>query len=139
MAVTPYSARAYQITAIDTADKNHQVVLLFDAAVCFLYQAQAGMETGDHHAQCDAIVRTQRILSALMTALDREAGGELAEQLFGLYNWLHNLLSEASIADDLTLLGEALAVMADLRDAWRQAEHNLRAGQAEAVEQAQAA
>lgn len=137
--MTPYSARAYQATAIDTSDRNHQVVLLFDAAVRFLYQAQAGMEAQDYHAQCEAIVRTQRILSALMTALDREAGGELAENLFGLYNWLHNMLSEASITDDLSLLGEALAVMTGLRDAWRQAEQNLRSGQAEATEQARAA
>lgn len=139
MAANPYSTRAYQTTAVDTSDRNHQVVLLFDAAVCFLYQARVGMEIGNYHAHCEGILRTQRILSALMMALDKEIGGELAEHLFGLYNWLHHTLTEASIADDLALLGEALAVIKSLRDAWRQAEQNLRSGQAEATEQPRAA
>lgn len=139
MALTPYSAKAYQTTAVDTADRNHQVVLLFDAAVCFLYQAQAGIEAGEHYAQCEAIIRTQRILSALTLALDKRVGGELAEHLLGLYQWLYNTLTEASIRDDLALLGEALVVMSQLRDAWRQAEQNLHSGQAQPLVPAQAA
>ena len=129
MAPTPYSARAYQTAAVGTADRNHQVVLLFDAAVRFLHQAQEGMRAGDHHAQCEGITRAQRIFSTLSAALDRESTPELSHSLFSLYNWIYNNLTEASIQDNTELLGQVITVVSDLRDAWRQAEQNLRAEQ----------
>lgn len=129
MAPTPYSARAYQTAAVDTADRNHQVVLLFDAAVRFLHQAKEGMKVRDHHAQCEGITRAQRIFSALSAALDKESHPELSQGLFSLYNWVYNNLTEASIHDDVALLEQVLKIVSNLRDAWRQAEQNLRTEQ----------
>jgi flagellar secretion chaperone FliS len=135
-----YSTQAYQNTEVGTSDPNHQVVLLFDAAVRFIHRAKAGMESGDHYAQCEAVLRTQKILSTLMAALDTKASPELGESLFVLYNWLYANLTEASVHDNVELLGEVLVIVTNLRDAWRQAEQNLRMGETEAApEQARAA
>lgn len=140
MAASAYSARAYQSTEVGTSDPNHQVVLLFDAAVRFLHRAKAGIEAGDHFAQCEAILRTQKILSTLMAALDTKSDPTLGESLFRLYNWLYANLTEASIHDNVELLDAVLQIVTNLRDAWRQAEQNLRVERAEApVEQDKAA
>lgn len=120
----PYASRAYQTTATETADPRHQVVLLFEALVRFLHRARQHMTDGDRYEQCQALVRAQKILSALMAALDRRHAPEFANQLFALYNWLHLKLSEAGISEDQAVLGEVLTIAEQLREAWQQAEIN---------------
>lgn len=123
---TPYSARAYQATAVGTSDRNHQVVLLFDAAVRFMHRAIAGMESKNYEAQCDGILRTQKILSILMAALDSNINPEFSKNLFSLYNWLYNSLTEASLQENLELLTELTEIVTNLRDAWQKAEQSVR-------------
>jgi flagellar secretion chaperone FliS len=124
MANVAYPNRAYQTTEAATADPRHLVVLLFDAMVRDLHRAREAMADGDHEAQCQGILRTQRVLSALLTALDEGADPLLARRLFALYNWLHGKLTEASVGDDLALLDEVADIVTAQRDAWRQAEAN---------------
>jgi len=121
MAGITYSTKLYQQADVQTADKSHQLILLFDSAVRFLHQARDAMEAGNCEMQCTNIVRTQRIVSALMAALEPEFNPELAQSLWAMYNWIHANLTEASIKDDIILLGEILEIMTSLRDAWRQA------------------
>lgn len=121
-----YPARAYQSTEAATADPRHLVVLLFDTMVRKLGEARAAMVEARHHDQCQAILHTQRILNALMAALDRAQEPEFTGGLFALYNWLHARLTEASVADDTALLDEVAGHIGQLRDAWRQAEVNCR-------------
>jgi flagellar protein FliS len=130
MSAAVYPALTYQATEALTADPRRQVVLLFDTMVRHLHRALDAMSRGEHYEQCQDIVRTQRILAVLLSALDAGAAPELAGGLYALYNWLYAKLTEASLDDDQALLGEALAIVTDLRDAWRQAEADCRAGTA---------
>ena len=125
MAVSLYT-RAYQTTEAETADPRHTLVLLFDGLVRLLHQAHRAMSQGQHEAQCESIVRAQRIVSTLMASLDRDAAVDLAQALWAAYNWVHSSLTEASIRDDLALLSEVLDVALSLREAWRGAEKELR-------------
>lgn len=118
--------RMYQNTAADTADPNHTVVLLFEGAVRFLHQAQAAMQQKNYEDQCDNIIRVQRILSVLLTALDETVDPQICLALRGTYTWLHANLTEASLNDDLELLAVIIGILVNLRDAWRHAEQNVR-------------
>lgn len=119
-------ARTYQTTEAASADPRHTLVLLFDGLVRFLYQAREAMSVGLHEAQCENVIRAQRILSTLMASLDRNVAPELAETLWGMYNWMHGALTEASIRDDVEALGEVVETAEGLRAAWRRAEQELR-------------
>jgi flagellar secretion chaperone FliS len=126
MGDVPYSTKLYQQAEAATADKNQQVVLLFDSAVRFLNRARMAMGQGHNEEQCTCIVRTQRIFSTLMASLDMELAPELAHALWGTYNWIHANLTEASMKDDLERLDSVITVTADLRNAWRQAAAQCR-------------
>ncbi len=65
-------------------------------------------------AQTGDAARTRRALVELTAALDLERGGELAENLRGLYDFS----IRAANAGDLGVVAE---VLDGLRDAWRQA------------------
>ena len=119
-------ARTYQTMEAESADPRHTLVLLYDGLVRYLYQARQAMAQGQYETQCDNTVRAQRIVSTLMSSLDREVAPELAQTLWGMYNWMHGRLTEASIHDDVELLGEILGVAQGLREAWRRAEKEVR-------------
>ena len=137
MGVTLY-ARTYQAAAAETPDPRHALVLLTEGVVRFLHQAREAMRQGDCHGQCDGIVRAQRIISTLMSSLDRDAAPELTAGLWGTYSWMHNSLTEASIRDDETLLEEVLGVATGLHDAWRQARQELAQQETPAAQRAAA-
>jgi flagellar protein FliS len=120
-----YSARAYQDTTADTADQNQTLVLLFEGAVRFLARALQAMRHKDYEAQCESIVRVQRIFSTLMCSLDRTAAPELADNLWSTNDWIHASLTEASLRDNEELLQQVLEVVSELCEAWRQARRSL--------------
>ncbi|MBU0606762.1 MAG: flagellar export chaperone FliS [Armatimonadetes bacterium] len=120
-------ARTYQATAAETPDPRHALVLLTEGLVRFLHQAREAMHQGDYQGQCDRIVHAQRIISALMSSLDREVAPEFTAGLWALYSWMHANLTEASIRDDEELLGQVIEAATGLHDAWRQARQELTA------------
>lgn len=126
MTTTAYS-RAYQQTAVQTSDRNHTLVLLFDAIVGRLRRAQEAMAARDYQGQCENITRAQQIISTLSASLNDETAPELCACLRTAYNWMHASLTRASIEDNVALLGEVLEVADNMRQAWRQAEQDLRA------------
>ena len=115
------SALAYQRVEVESADPRRLVVMLFEAAVRFLYRAQEAMGACDYEGQCEAIVRVQDILSELTCALNPDAG-EIAGQLGTLYSYIYSQLVEANLRDDQELLREITSQMEQLRDAWAEAE-----------------
>ena len=135
MPPTQYPARVYQTTDADSADPYHQVVLLFDAAVRFLHNAREAMDRGDYECQCEEIIRAQRIFSTLMASLDVTVEPQFTHPLWYLYNHVQARLAEAGMQGDLALMDETLALAASLRDAWRQAEINLRTWNRNTAEQ----
>jgi flagellar secretion chaperone FliS len=130
MTTLAYPAQAYQATEAATADPRHLVVLLFDAMVRFLHRAREATVQGDRYEQCQGVLRAQKILSALLAALNPGVEPAFVDGLFALYNWLHGKLTEAGMSDDPALLDEILAIVTQLRDAWRQAEVNCRQSEA---------
>jgi len=129
VATTSYWARAYQATAVDTADQNHLLLLVFDTMVRLLHQAQTEIQAGHYEGQCQAIIRVLELLSALLMALDDRQAPELCAHLRATYLWMHKNLVQASLADDASLVAQVLQVAIQLRDAWRQADQQLRQSQ----------
>ncbi len=126
MAATNYWTRAYQDIAAETADRNHLLLLLFDALVRLLHQAHAEIQARHYEGQCRAIGRALDILSALLMALDDSHAPELCAHLRATYLWMHKNLVQASLADDASLVAQVLEVAIQLREAWRQADRQLR-------------
>ena len=56
-----------------------------------------------------------------MASLDFDAGGEIASNLFSLYNWFNRELLQANIARDEKRIRAVRDQVDDLRLAWHQA------------------
>jgi flagellar protein FliS len=71
------------------------------------------------------LVRVQDAVTELMSSLKLDVG-EIAHNLYKLYDYIIRRCIEANIKSDKRLVVEILAYLEDLRDAWNQAIVNVR-------------
>lgn len=113
-------AQEYRRNAVLGASPTQLVVMLYDGALRFIEAGRAGMRAGDLSRQNDGLQRAQRIVSELLATLDREAGGEIADNLARLYDFVLDRLMTANIQDAEAPLDAATLTLRELREAWVQ-------------------
>jgi flagellar protein FliS len=109
----------YQKTTISTQNKGRLIVMLYDGAIRFLRQAIREMESNDYAAKGRSIAKAQDIILELNTVLDMEAGGEIAQNLRSLYNFMLRHLSQANLKCDVHMVREVISLLEDLNQSWR--------------------
>ncbi|MCL1925802.1 MAG: flagellar export chaperone FliS [Syntrophorhabdaceae bacterium] len=115
---------AYRKTTIDTSNNVRIVSLLFDGAINFLKVARTKMEQHDIAGKGVYLGKTTAIVSELLKALNMEEGGEIAENLQRLYDFVLDRLLQANLKNDLQSLYEAERVLDDIRCGWKDMERN---------------
>ncbi len=113
---------AYKQTTVKTANQGQIIVMLYDEAIKQLDFAKGRLEAGTRELDKvnAAIGKAQDILTELTVSLDFEQGGEMAQNLFSLYMFFNNQLTQANIEKDTERLGQVRAFLGDLREAWAQ-------------------
>lgn len=123
--VSSRSASAYKRvgieTSVDNADPHKLVVLLFDALQQTLGSARVAIQNGDVAAKCKHINHAVRIFDeGLIAPLNLEEGGELARNLYDLYNYCVQRLTIANIKSDASIIEEVQRVMEPVASGWKQ-------------------
>lgn len=89
----------YLETAIATAAKEDLIVKIFDVLVLSSSQSLEKLQhdRGDIEGIHRMLLRAQRALCLLMGSLDMEIGGEVARNLFRVYEFWHHELVMANM------------------------------------------
>ncbi len=114
------SPAAYQRQAILTAPPGRLVVMLYDGAGRFLFQAAHAMRAGDVAKAGQRLSRAEAIVEELLYTLDLEQGGVIASRLQGLYVFHLRLLGEARVERDADRIDTVREQLAELRESWAQ-------------------
>ncbi len=119
------SANAYRNLAAETSVSGanpHQLVgLLFEALLQSLAAAKGAILNADIPAKGRAINRSVRILEeGLKAGLDLERGGELARNLFSLYEFCIFRVTDANLHNDPVMVEEVLNLIRPVADGWTQ-------------------
>jgi flagellar protein FliS len=114
----PTGIESYRRTEIESRTPLELVVMLYDGALRFLREARAAIERRDVRARRDAVARALAILSELQSTLDMEAGGDTARTLDQIYSYVTTRVTDASFAQKVEPLDEAIRILLPLRDAW---------------------
>ena len=92
----------------------HQLIsMLFDGAQSAIKAARLHMENGNTKA-------IDIVNSGLLVALDKDNGGELAERLEALYNYISGLLLRANLNNSTGALDEAAQLLNEIGSAWKE-------------------
>lgn len=125
----------YLKTQIETASQPQLLLMIFDAAVKKLYIAKRAIEKKEIEKAHTELTKVQRIFTELMVALDFEKGGDLAENLLRIYDFVYHHLVKANIKQDAKMVDEVLPIVEDLRDGWTKAVDKFLRDQEEAGSQ----
>ena len=106
-------------TGVVAASPHKLIVMLFDGALVALNAALTGMRSGNIGEKGKSISKAIMIIdSGLRAALDKKAGGEIAEGLDALYEYMSARLLTANINNDVAIIEEVQRLLTELRDAW---------------------
>jgi flagellar protein FliS len=115
---------AYRETRIKTASQGQLVIMLYDEGIknldlgLELISVNTDKDPGKIEKISKPILKTQEIITELMASLDFEQGGDIAKNLFSLYNWFNKELLEANVKQDARRITIIRNMMNELRGAW---------------------
>jgi len=110
---------AYKQSNVITADPKRLVILCYDRVISNLKLAQESYVSKDYETKAKCVQKAQDIICELMNALDFEHGGEVAKNLFSLYNFLNRHILEADLKMDIKAISEDIKMLEELKSAWQ--------------------
>jgi len=120
---TSMATNAYSKIGIESnlhgSDPHMLISMLFQGALLAIANAKNGILRKDIPAKGAAISKAIAIIGeGLHASLDKKVGGEIAQNLAALYDYMVFRLADANIHNDITKLDEVATLLADLKGAW---------------------
>lgn len=123
--MSSYGQQNYQQNQILTASPERILIMLYDGAIRFTRQAIIGIEENKPSMKLEGISRAMAIVTEFANTLDHKVGGEMAENLDGLYHFMIRELTEAR-KGDVAKLRVVEGLLTDLRETWMEAIDSVR-------------
>ncbi len=106
-------------TGVAAASPHKLIVMLYEGALVAISMALHHMKTGNIPAKGQSISKAMLIIdSGLRASLDKKAGGEIAESLDSLYEYMGNRLLQANLKNQPEILEEVHRLLSELKGAW---------------------
>ena len=103
---------------VEQASRHELVRMLMDGGLDRIAAARGQMQRGDYAAKATSISRAIGIIDGLRASLDADAGGDIAQNLDKLYDYMVRRLALANLNNDVEPLDEVRELLAQIRDAW---------------------
>jgi flagellar secretion chaperone FliS len=111
----------YQENQVISASPEQILLMLYDGAIRFTRQAIFGMEEDNIALVHHGIKKSLAIVTEFSNSLDHAIGGEIAESLDALYNFMIRELTLANLHKDIEKLRVVERLLVDLRATWGEA------------------
>ena len=120
---------AYKVTknqsAIDDASPHQLITMLLEGALERVASASGAMGRGEIAVSGESIGKAIGIIDSLRVSLDRDQGGQIADNLSALYDYMTRRLLEANATKDADMLGEVAGLLREIKVAWDQVPADL--------------
>ncbi len=112
-------------SGVEDASPHRLVQMLMDGALEKIATAKGLMARGERAGKGAQISWAISIIEGLRSSLDLAAGGELAQNLDDLYDYMTRRLARANMDDDTDILDEVASLMRSVKEAWDQIPEQL--------------
>ncbi len=106
---------------IMTATPGELTLMLYDGAIKFANQAMIAINDGDIERAHKLIIKVQNIIREFQITLDDSY--DVSIDLAIMYDFVYNKLIEANVKKDPEKLEEALYIIRELRNTWKEVLH----------------
>ena len=113
---------------IENADPHTLIQMLINGAIERLNIAKMHMKQNNIPMKGESISSAISIIDGLRSSLDMKKGGEIAENLEALYEYMQRQLVAANMSNKETNLDEVLALLNEIRAGWQAIPQDKRHG-----------
>lgn len=116
-----YGMQRYHSAIASTATQEDLIVMLYEGAVRFLEKSVLEFENRRLSEHKSLLMRGRAIIEELENTLDFDKGGDIALQLYDLYDFMLVNLTKANLNQDMSLIREVVSTLNTLLEGWREA------------------
>ncbi len=106
-------------SGVESASPHQLIEMLMDGFQERIVQARGAMQYKNAELKGSRINSAIAIINGLRENLDKDSGGEIAENLDALYIYVQNILAKAHRENNVDLLDEASSLIENVQSAWK--------------------
>lgn len=112
----------YKRMKIETASPEMLILMLYDGAIKNIKISIQSLEQEqpDYQNSSNCLIKAQNIITELMVSLNFEIGGEIARNLFNIYEYINYTLAQCNVNKNNDNLDTIIAMLSDLRETWKE-------------------
>lgn len=113
-------AASYRTAEVETLSQRDLLVKLYQGSEKFIQRGRMAMINKQYELSNDSLQKAKRIFMELLSTLNFEVGGEVAQNLRDLYLFLISEIVEANLRQEPKRLEALMPVITTLREAWEE-------------------
>ncbi len=112
----------YKRMKIETASPEMLILMLYDGAIKNIKISIQTMkdEEPDFQLSSNCLIKAQNIITELMVSLNFEIGGDIARNLFNIYEYINYTMAQCNINKNDHNLESIIEMLNDLRETWKE-------------------
>ncbi|HIF9068140.1 TPA: flagellar export chaperone FliS [Photobacterium damselae] len=118
------SLQAYKKVSVNaqlaSASPHRIIQMLYAGAIERLIQGKAAMEQGNIAMKCERLSKALDIIMSLRDCLSMEEGGDIANNLDSLYDYMIRQVSTANVENQPEPIDEVITMLREIKSAWDQ-------------------
>ena len=105
-------------SGVEDASPHRLIQMLMEGVLQRLAEAKGAIQRDSAGDKGEAIGKAVTIVSGLRNSLNKDVGGEIADNLDDLYDYMQRRLLEANIAGSEDIIDEVMALMRTIKSGW---------------------
>ncbi|ARR48724.1 flagellar export chaperone FliS [Photobacterium damselae subsp. damselae] len=118
------SLQAYKKVSVNaqlaSASPHRIIQMLYAGTIERLIQGKAAMEQGNIAMKCERLSKALDIIMSLRDCLSMEDGGDVANNLDSLYDYMIRQVSTANAENQPEPIDEVITMLREIKSAWDQ-------------------
>lgn len=112
------ATKAYLSTQVTTTTQADLLIMLYDGAIKYLMMAKEAIIRKDMKGKGQLLGKASDVINELQSSLNKEKGGEIAENLSRLYFYCNSRLLMANLKLDVEAIDQVVNILKGLRSAY---------------------
>ena len=100
------------------ADPHRLIQLLMEAALTRMAQAKGAISRNDMEEKARLLGRVNEIIQTMQSSLDHTQGGEIAQNLDKLYDYMLRRLIAATRHNNVEMIDEVMGLLLEVKSGW---------------------
>ncbi|ARN73050.1 flagellar export chaperone FliS [Oceanicoccus sagamiensis] len=105
-------------SGVEDASPHRLIQMLMEGMLQRLAEAKGAIQRNSASEKGEAIGKAVTIVAGLRNSLNKEVGGEMADNLDDLYDYMQRRLLEANIGSSEDIVDEVMALMRTIKSGW---------------------